>query len=195
MGTSFAHQTFRAQRLGSPFRVPAAALLPREGGNQENVNAGQYYRPTIYAYAPTTSLRSCPSGSCWFVVEHFSGGVRWTNVMQIVKGIAPSAALSPARGRSRDNFGSEREQTIHAVECCQFDHRRPRMNSLTVIGHLIPTIRSRLSTRSGLGSAARHGAHIRSLPAVVTGVVLVRGRGASVVADECAIDRYALANA
>jgi hypothetical protein len=91
MGASFAHQTFRAQRLGSPFWLPAAALLPREGGDQENVNAGQYHRPTICAYAPTTSLRSCPSGSCWFVVEHFSGNVRWTNLIQNVKGLAPSA--------------------------------------------------------------------------------------------------------
>jgi hypothetical protein len=86
---------------------------------------------------PLPALR--PSAVLLVRGRKFSGRVRWTNVMQIVKGIAP------CEGQSRllevdlelslqGDLGSERARTMRKGRgVLPFDY------SLTTIGHLTPT--------------------------------------------------------
>jgi hypothetical protein len=99
------------------------------------------------------------SSGTW--VEHFPGGVRWTNVMQIVKSIAPSAAISLQRSIScrgcQDDFGLEREQIIHTVWARRLANSiiRRGLKSLTVIGHRASDSNNPFASRRGVVRAAQ----------------------------------------
>jgi hypothetical protein len=153
-----------SKRKGSVllFWLPAAALLPREGGEQENVNAGNIIDRPFSHHAPTASRAFRPSGSCWFVGRTFFGQ-RTLDQCRANRQEHSTVGGNLVRKRSiscracQADFGSERKQTIHEVRARGVSPIRfiaRAVSSLTVIWHLMPTIRSALDAE-WLGQRSR----------------------------------------
>jgi hypothetical protein len=136
MGALFAHRTFRAQRPGSRFGADVIAARTRQSGKRE--------------CRATSLTKRAPRQPAFLVllvrVEHFFRQRTLDQCHANRQGHSAGGNLA-CRGRSRVarvKATSPQPQADHSralgAGCCQIDHCQRRLNSLMLIGRLIPTI-------------------------------------------------------